>query len=535
MNKEIPSKETSKNLPYLLLNKENKNLRTEGNLPRNSGITASNEKPVQVNTDLLLAQIIKQNKDTLDYLKTILSKPSKQPKENKGSENRTLLGDLKDFTIAFKDELVNLAGYMTGANALRKSNKVAKEETPKQPSNMESVATEQVKTDKQNVVAQPSNLQQAIARLQDDNGITKTTIDSIGVQQPKVIEDTGSAIILGNMQSLFKNMLDEVVVIRKFVEGTLSLNTMKGGSKYIERDFQNQKVRHVDYDTAKMGKETDIKPIPTVTESKGIETDVSKDDAYIEKLSTAIANKLSDVLANIGDSFDISATGGGKGGKDAGKGSKKAAGAVGAAGAIEAAGAASTGKAGNFLARLGVVAEGGLSAYDVAQIEQQKEEGKIDTKTANEQQAKSVGRLAGAGTLGTIGLGFGAALGGPLGGLAGGAVGAIAGGFLGGEAAEKLANTIQNLSFFSNDNKNQQIPSITPNILSNGATMKEVSEENIDAKLLQDMMGKMLSPIMSQQVIDNSSNQMLGVAPDLRNSYSPYMRQQLRNMVGDNI
>ena len=529
---------TPKKLPALLVSKE-------GKLPQKQGISSNDNKETVQRNDLLLNQILRQNKETLLYLKQVIDKPRKSSKEEDDDslKNRTIFGDLSQFAVEFKNELLDTAGYLTGTNFLRKNKKEINK--PKSTDNKLQVdKNEIVQEQNPKLAAQPSPMQQAVATLQNKNDLTQTTLENLGIQQPKFNGQQNNVPILNNLEMLFKNMLGEVILIRKFVEGTLSINTYKGGSKYIERDFQKQKVIHIDEDTAKQNKDTVrierniTTPRETITKSqlgvqdnKGIDlasNDESKDDRYIEKLSTAIADKLSAVLEDVGGSFSPSLDMPDRTKSDGGKKAepKKSSKSV-----PSSAGMGSTGKIGNWLARIGVLAEGGLAAYEVGQIEEQKDKGQIDTKSANEQQAKAVGRLAGAGTLGTIGLGFGTALGGPVGGIAGGVIGAVAGGFLGGEAAEKLANTIQNLSFFSNENKNN-LP--TPTSQSNGSNLKDITEENIATKI-EDMVGKMLTPISSTQVIDNSSNQMLGVAPEIRNNYSPWMRQQMKNMVGENM
>lgn len=526
-----------KKLPALLVSKE-------GKLPQKQGIPSTNNKETtQSNNDLLLNQILRQNKETLLYLKQVIDKPRKSSKEEDDDslKNRTIFGDLSQFAVEFKNELLDTAGYLTGANFFRKN----KKETNK-PDSVENKLqvdkNEIVKEQNPKLVAQPSPMQQAVATLQNKNDLTQTTIENLGIQQPKFNNQQNDLSILNNLESLFKSMIGEVILIRKFVEGTLSINTYKGGFKYIERDFQKQKVIHIDEDTAKHNKDTArierniATPRETITKSqlgiqdnKGIDlasNDESKDDRYIEKLSTAIADKLSAVLEDVGGSFSPSLDMPDRVKSDGGKKAepKKSTRSV-----PSTAGVGSTGKIGNWLARIGVLAEGGLAAYEVGQIEEEKDKGQIDTKSANEKQAKAVGRLAGAGTLGTIGLGFGTALGGPIGGIAGGVIGAVAGGFIGGEAAEKLANTVQNLSFFSNE---KNLP--TPTSQNNGINLKDITEENIATKI-EDMVGKMLTPISSTQVIDNSSNQMLGVAPEIRNNYSPWMRQQMKNMIGENM
>lgn len=110
-----------------------------------------------------------------------------------------------------------------------------------------------------------------------------------------------------------------------------------------------------------------------------------------------------------------------------------------------------TGIGGSTKALLGGTLLGGaFAAYDVAQLEEQKDLGQITEKEATVKQIGTAGALAGAGTLGAFGAGFGSAFG-PVGTAVGGIGGALLGGFLGKEGAEALANSA--INFFNTSNE----------------------------------------------------------------------------------
>jgi len=74
--------------------------------------------------DSILLKLLQQNENQLELLRTIIDKkmPIRAVEDSASKRNRTLFGDLAQFTKLFKEELTDKLGYITGLNALRNKN-----------------------------------------------------------------------------------------------------------------------------------------------------------------------------------------------------------------------------------------------------------------------------------------------------------------------------------------------------------------------------------------------------------------------------
>jgi len=478
---------------------------TMGNLPtnllrsRDSGISVQEPTNLSDPTDLLIGQLLKQNKEQLFILRSILDKQGRPGSKNKSTESdslseRTVLGDLKEFTGGMKDQLLDIAGYVTGVNFFRKKQKENNTKTTTTENTVDNTSKDTTQTQVQSppLKAAPAPTSQIIERITEEK----------------------STPILGNLQALFTNMLEEVTVIRKFVEGTLSINTFKGGSKYIERDYQNQKVRHINEDAARLGKALNLNPISTTQGPKGIElsdNDTTKEDSYIEKLSSAIANKLASLLEDVGigskgiPGIDIDVGGPNKGGgkgktppKGPGGKTPKAPSKFGAALSIG-------------MGLLGIGASAALYSSDLGDGELPSEVKDQQERIANMSESERKAYYDKINENSKIK-----------------------------PRDETSEERLKRLGVTPNESAGGGRGNILPPMIppvdsavksSDGSILKDATEENMFAKMNQSMMGS-LQPITSNNIIDNSSNQLMAVAPSVRNDYSSWLRYQHANMVG---
>ena len=336
---------------------------------------------------------------------------------------------------------------------------------------------------------------------------------------------TSTVVELSKGNIFQEKMLEELTVIRKLTEGSLEFN--KKSFKYVDPVAKTivsrniAKAREEDIVIGEDGKAKVLKkvsPIPNPMAPTGLDpSDTSKKEAEKaedrELLADAIAKKLADILGNRSPvpsvDIDVDRRKGPKtvpvptdipdaDRKPTGPGEPKQPKPTGGGGGTPS---KTPGRIGKALFGLDAI----LSAWEVAQIEKEKEEGKIDKKTANEKQAGIVGGLAGAGAGAAIGAGFGAAFGG-VGAIPGAIIGGVIGGLGGKFGSEKLANVVQNSSVYEN-NKVQTAGKDTK-----GASLMQESimKENLIRTPGLQMPG-LIPPINNTSIITNNNQELVPV------------------------
>ena len=437
------------------------------------------ERPAFDEAELLLAKLVKQSQAQIDLLLGMKNeKPIKQIKtqdEQKNIKERTFGGDFKDFFSGALEQIGSYLGYFTGINALTKTKKpVTKTKQRVEPTLDKEIFS------KPKISTKPDNIQQVISTLAGDNSIVKTTLESLNVQKPNQnkLED--------NSTRFFRRIATEVVLMRKFLENSMKAKAVKkDGSINLERKT-----------TADNKSRLILPGDPTFTSSKTIENQaVKNDDEYIDKLSTAIARKLEDVIGGLGRTLPnigidlpsrtrtVPVPGGGNA---PGKDGKKP-----------------------------------MPTPDAPEAERKApapQDGKDNKPKPQPPKGKVPSKL---GSIFQIGLG--------LLGLAGTA--ATYSGELNSNEEEELAKLKQKAAEqkkLENVQEKVQVPSQS----TTGSMLDEVSKEKTDLTNMSDMLEGMLKPIVSNTVVDNSKSQFLAVAADSRNSYGSWMNHLEKNQVG---
>lgn len=351
-----------------------------------------------------------------------------------------------------------------------------------------------------------------------------------------LLASTVAELSKGN--SLQEKMLEELTVLRKITEGSLEFN--KKSLKYtdpttkriVSRDVAKAREENIYIDDeGKVKVRKTDKPSPPISPMALEPSDVTqkeKDKAEDrELLADAIARKLADLLGGSqgGPSIEID-----RDGKrrrpvpvpsdipdaerrappsEPGKPVPEKPGGGGGGGKSKI-----PGRIGGALFGLDAI----LSAYEIGQIEKAKEEGKIDKKTANEQQAGIVGGLAGAGAGAAIGAGFGAAFGG-IGAVPGAIIGGVIGGLAGKFGSEAVANAVQN----SNVVESKDIkPAIVDNKGLDLTKQSVIREERIRTPGLQ-MPG--LMPINNTNIVNNNNTELVPIKGTPRNNDPSVIRK----------
>ncbi|NBO99963.1 MAG: hypothetical protein EBU90_07510 [Proteobacteria bacterium] len=375
---------------------------------------------------------------------------------------------------------------------------------------------------------------------QDKPEDTETKKPSVPTNESNILASTVAELSKGT--SLQEKMLEELTVLRKITEGSLEFN--KKSLKYtdpvtkrmVSRDLAKAREEDIYIDEegkAKVRKKINA-DVPNPLKPAALEpsdiTQKEKDKAEDrELLAEAIARRLAGLLGGQGPNIEIDMdrrrrgpstvpgpadipdadrkpTGGGS------PGEPKKPNPEGGGGKVPS---KIPGRIGKGLFALDAV----LSAYEIGQIEKEKEEGKIDKKTANEKQAGIVGGLAGAGAGAAIGAGFGSAFGG-VGAIPGAIIGGIIGALGGKFGSEKVANVVLNSNLV--ENKDTVKPAYPDNkwySLSTESTIKENLDRSKELKMQN------VLPINNTNIVTNNNTELVPIKGTPRNNDPSIVRK----------
>lgn len=236
-------------------------------------------------TNSLLLELVKHNKKQIALLKELVGDGEKSSKTKKLNldkldlNNRSFGEDLKEFTKGFFEEFVSYGKYMTGLN--KKSSSPNTKESPSEPIDVkkEQLVSKSLKpeTNEEPKKEEPTKLE---------------NIEKI-YEKPKT--DLPTQLIQPS-NAIFNTILQEVRLMRKIVEGSLKINFSKRGPKYMEFNKKSGQYKFISEDKLLNSKVDTDKPKNIFASGLEPENKNQKEDAYIEKLSTAIAEKLADLL-----------------------------------------------------------------------------------------------------------------------------------------------------------------------------------------------------------------------------------------------